>query len=1263
MNTKFPINGRYTTLGDLIHEYGKYSNYPDTGYTTDSGAIFQNTNLWDTANYPMPFVQLIYAGDPTNNQNGLYPYNVVWFDTVYGNQVDSTTKRMKIVQEQDSSLLNFDTPVFADDIKNKDAIRTGRFKFRFIIPDIAPNNPDHYYYNYKTSDNESVVIYALRNLLEITDSSIYYFGNGSNDVFQIDTSNNFLPLFNISEVNLQKYIFEIESNEIKSVKADAYKYLGDYFWTVMYVQHENYTSKVKYHDGFTVNKSDFPTSVNTNLHQYIMKSTYSAVTNKSSEQVLKDLATAMYRSVSNNTDEKPNYKYTYDGRNSFEKTFYFLSLFLNSQRFFVSHVTSFEYVNISNMSYSLSQPILRCDLGLFRIIEYVTISKAVQTTGTILPPWPLTEKTRIDIAITYKIKYKDIQNEKDGNSIISFTLRDLWDIRTNTNTPNEEGMIKRWIRLVEPGKYAEEHKGIIGKDFVTDDSSPAFEQTEAFGSNHFLQPIDMNKDSYSDCSLGTMKWPFDRELEVANEGALNKLAGNTDSENNYSSTADTSTLDGNTWDELRDKNLSPFGYLRIYDYIDNKQTNSSFIINVPILRCNNWWYTESESTSIDTAVISSYFDTIYYDAQISEPEPKIGIYTNTYAFGNDPTNIQTILDKLNTLPIAAPSLMGSEDIKQYFGSKIGRAKKLVFASGASKIDPNSTTESTYTSDNTLYFELMNSALGAWSIKSSNEYITSRMQDSNVVAQYEVKKDYRTPTSGIYTLGRVYIDVNENGTPKNETKCFYFKVTNADHAKGSKIKVKFLKYTDNDSKSSSGENKLGFIQHDKISASFVIYNYKTKDTITGLGTSAASNTLTINTQLGDGLETTDLTIINDDYNNFVLSSIESSESYILTKHHDTNDRLRLLHLFHYGLNKNNNPVVYFKNPDKMFDYPYPSVINDDTNLSSVSFQPISLGYKFISGNNLLTSDRTLYFALNNIVAFLHVNNSTSIDTNGDVVNCPDISFTHTGIDYISTTGKQGTYNITAANPGNVLSFVTDDLILTTKDISVSVNNSQTLSEYLSDLSKNNILISLIISIYQFGDGQEVTFSNPPRRTVQVSTNTQDNYKLESLEPNKLYILKYRISQYKANTPGDTFTVTLATSGYRGTKSSNILIHCIKIPQDNGTALTIGDPTIYEPTDNINDQINAYNNTFPNDSSIYISVPSQSEAISSDSTIKYNVHTGWDVDGKPFGKSMNDGVSASEYKSILISNKSIVNGASVYLAQRTVYAIFDDTTSSV
>ena len=124
----------------------------------------------------------------------------------------------------------------------------------------------------------------------------------------------------------------------------------------------------------------------------------------------------------------------------------------------------------------------------------------------------------------------------------------------------------------------------------------------------------MNKDSYSDCSLGTMKWPFDRELEVANEGALNKLAGNTDSENNYSSTANTNTLDGNTWDELRDKNLSPFGYLRIYDYIDNKQTNSSFIINVPILRCNNWWYTESESTSIDTAVISSYFDTIYYES-------------------------------------------------------------------------------------------------------------------------------------------------------------------------------------------------------------------------------------------------------------------------------------------------------------------------------------------------------------------------------------------------------------------------------------------------------------------------------------------------------------------------------------------------------------------------------------------------------------------------------------------------------------------------
>jgi hypothetical protein len=30
MNTKYPINGRVTTLNDLVHEYGAFSYWPKT---------------------------------------------------------------------------------------------------------------------------------------------------------------------------------------------------------------------------------------------------------------------------------------------------------------------------------------------------------------------------------------------------------------------------------------------------------------------------------------------------------------------------------------------------------------------------------------------------------------------------------------------------------------------------------------------------------------------------------------------------------------------------------------------------------------------------------------------------------------------------------------------------------------------------------------------------------------------------------------------------------------------------------------------------------------------------------------------------------------------------------------------------------------------------------------------------------------------------------------------------------------------------------
>ena len=145
------------------------------------------------------------------------------------------------------------------------------------------------------------------------------------------------------------------------------------------------------------------------------------------------------------------------------------------------------------------------------------------------------------------------------------------DIKIYSDTPDEEGKIKRWVRLVQPGSYGEVSKGIISKENVSDNENPDFGATDAFGTNHFLQPIDKNQPSYSDCSLGTLKWPLnDTDLEVQDERTLKLLAGNTSDENNYASTANSTTFGSKSWDDLKDDNYAPFGYLRIFDYLDSK---------------------------------------------------------------------------------------------------------------------------------------------------------------------------------------------------------------------------------------------------------------------------------------------------------------------------------------------------------------------------------------------------------------------------------------------------------------------------------------------------------------------------------------------------------------------------------------------------------------------------------------------------------------------------------------------------------------------
>jgi hypothetical protein len=64
------------------------------------------------------------------------------------------------------------------------------------------------------------------------------------------------------------------------------------------------------------------------------------------------------------------------------------------------------FIRISTLSYAGEQPILRCDLGIYQIVESITIINAVHDYMTALPPGPLSLDTTIKIDVTAKIKYE-----------------------------------------------------------------------------------------------------------------------------------------------------------------------------------------------------------------------------------------------------------------------------------------------------------------------------------------------------------------------------------------------------------------------------------------------------------------------------------------------------------------------------------------------------------------------------------------------------------------------------------------------------------------------------------------------------------------------------------------------------------------------------------------------------------------------------------------------------------------------------------------
>ena len=358
MNTKYPINGRVATLNDIVHEYGASSSWPKDNKKYD--LIDNHESI-----VSQPFQNLVFKDtlDANNKFIGERPYEIVYFDNVYSNtEKDSTGKHMKIIQKSDSSVFTDNYPggisgheyIKAGDVVNPVKIISGKYGFKFIVA--SQNDKKQYYYNYRTSTGEATVMYALRNIIRILKE--YISNNNTSGNIDNILKTKLQQLFIYDSANEhQPFEYIIENNELKS---DAYKYLGDFIWTYKNISIKNYTRTEQ------------------SILNIAERKGYLTLNNNVSFSNINDLLTDW---VGNNIDNN----YSYNQKSYYNQLKYYLNIFANSQRFFVSYVTGFRFGKISNKSYLQAEPVLRCDLGVFMLYKDVDILESIHDWRTALP--------------------------------------------------------------------------------------------------------------------------------------------------------------------------------------------------------------------------------------------------------------------------------------------------------------------------------------------------------------------------------------------------------------------------------------------------------------------------------------------------------------------------------------------------------------------------------------------------------------------------------------------------------------------------------------------------------------------------------------------------------------------------------------------------------------------------------------------------------------------------------------------------------------
>ena len=775
MNTKYPINGRVATLNDIVHEYGASSIWPKNSKYT----------LFDTSIMSQPFQNLVFKDtlDANNKFVGERPYEIVYFDNVYSTtERDATGKQMKIIQQSDSAVFSDLYPggisgheyIKAGDVANPGNIIRGKYGFKFIVA--SQNDKKQYYYNYRTSTGEATVMYALRNIIRILKE--YISNNNTSGNIDNILKTKLQQLFiskkdNDSANEYQPFNDIIENNELKS---DAYKYLGDFIWTYKNINIENYTRTEQ--SILNIAESKGYLTLNNNR--------------------VNSIDTLLKNWLGNNKDNN----YSYNQKSFYNQLKYYLNIFANSQRFFVSYVTAFRFGKISNKSYLQIEPVLRCDLGVLRIYESLIIISAVHDWQTALPAGKISYNTSINIILQYKVKYKNLQTYSSPitTTIGPITFNDIKKYRQPTSKKktknNKDEYIENdiWYTLKTYVGEKNNDASIIKYGEKYDENIEYYKSTHYYGTTYFpalpsdeFNNIDTSI-SNSWYSLQDLQWPSKETLQLPSIDDVNnsrenpKFISPVSNLKNYEDTNNNNIFVGDAEDVIVNKGIAPFGILRIHNSLEltdeNKKT-SAYYIDTSIYRCKNYYYIDPSDQSSDTATVNAYFTPRYksYSPYIEIPIYRTDENINQTELFDKFKNILDTLGNYYSMPSNLNTL--------YFTVQSGSAKTITYASGYIKKQNNN--DAKYTNNNTFEFYYIDpNDNNSWiKYTDSDIIVTAQPQTNNIVNQYEISFNF----SKIYSK---YWQIKLSGVKQN----FYFRSNKNINVSESKVSIYNLFVTDN-----------------------------------------------------------------------------------------------------------------------------------------------------------------------------------------------------------------------------------------------------------------------------------------------------------------------------------------------------------------------------------------------------------------------------------------------------------------------------------